>query len=90
VSWRTRQSTLLGINNRLTKRWRGPEHYLTFGISGKFNHLVGVRGAGTVVAVNTDPQAWVFEALVRLGHEIGASGRGIDVRAAQACCQRGG
>lgn len=37
-----------------------PELYLAVGISGKFNHMVGVRGARTVVAVNSDPAAPVF------------------------------
>jgi len=31
------------------------------GASGKFNHMVGVRGAGTVLAVNPDPGSLVFE-----------------------------
>jgi electron transfer flavoprotein alpha subunit len=30
---------------------------VAIGISGKFNHMVGVRGAGYVVAVNVDPDA---------------------------------
>jgi electron transfer flavoprotein alpha subunit len=35
----------------------GPRLYVAIGISGKFNHMVGVRGAGFVVAVNADPDA---------------------------------
>lgn len=53
----------------LTGHSLSPRLYLTFGVSGKFNHLVGVRGAGTVVAVNTDPQAPVFD-----GADIGIVG----------------
>ena len=30
------------------------------GPSGKFNHVVGVRGAGTILAINHDPEALVF------------------------------
>jgi electron transfer flavoprotein alpha subunit len=32
-----------------------PAVYLAFGVSGASQHLAGVRGAGTVVAVDTDP-----------------------------------
>jgi electron transfer flavoprotein alpha subunit len=35
----------------------GPRLYVAIGISGKFNHMVGVRGAGFIVAVNADPDA---------------------------------
>jgi electron transfer flavoprotein alpha subunit len=34
---------------------------VSVGASGKFNHVVGVRGAGTVVAINPDPDALIFE-----------------------------
>jgi electron transfer flavoprotein alpha subunit len=37
-----------------------PALYVAVGLSGKFNHVVGARGAGTVVAVNSDPEALVF------------------------------
>lgn len=37
-----------------------PDLYLALGTSGKYNHMVGVRAAGTVVAVNPDPTAPVF------------------------------
>lgn len=37
-----------------------PALLVVLGASGKFNHMVGSRGAGTVVAVNTDPDAPVF------------------------------
>jgi electron transfer flavoprotein alpha subunit len=53
----------------LTGHSLSPRLYLTFGVSGKFNHLVGVRRAGTVLAVNTDPQAPVFD-----GADIGIVG----------------
>ncbi|MHB1876343.1 MAG: FAD-binding protein [Streptosporangiaceae bacterium] len=38
-----------------------PRLYLALGTSGKFNHTVGLRQAGTVVAVNTDPDAPFFD-----------------------------
>jgi electron transfer flavoprotein alpha subunit len=37
-----------------------PKVYLAFGISGAVQHLAGMRGAGTVIAVNTDPDAAIF------------------------------
>jgi electron transfer flavoprotein alpha subunit len=44
----------------LTGRSIGPRLYIALGLSGKFNHVVGVRGAGEVLAINTDPDALVF------------------------------
>jgi electron transfer flavoprotein alpha subunit len=45
----------------LTAHSLTPDLYLTLGVSGKFNHMVGTRGARTIVAVNTDPAAPVFD-----------------------------
>jgi len=44
----------------LTGRSIAPRLYIALGLSGKFNHTVGVRAAGTVLAVNSDPEAPVF------------------------------
>ena len=38
-----------------------PKIYLAFGISGAPEHLEGMRGAETIVAVNTDPKAPIFD-----------------------------
>ena len=38
-----------------------PRLYVSIGASGKFNHMVGVRGAGTVLAINRDPDCFVHE-----------------------------
>ncbi|HYX61473.1 MAG TPA: electron transfer flavoprotein subunit alpha/FixB family protein, partial [Streptosporangiaceae bacterium] len=37
-----------------------PRLYVAIGISGQLQHMVGVTGAETIVAVNTDPNAAVF------------------------------
>jgi electron transfer flavoprotein alpha subunit len=44
----------------ITGRSIAPRLYVALGLSGKFNHMVGVRAAGTVLAVNDDPDALVF------------------------------
>jgi electron transfer flavoprotein alpha subunit len=44
----------------ITGRSIAPRLYIAVGLSGKFNHMVGVRAAGTIVAVNTDRGAPVF------------------------------
>ena len=38
-----------------------PQLYFAIGMSGKFNHTVGVRNAGTVVGINPDPEAPLWE-----------------------------
>lgn len=45
----------------LTGHGLSPELYILLGASGKFNHVVGTRSAGTLLAVNTDRDAPVFE-----------------------------
>jgi electron transfer flavoprotein alpha subunit len=44
----------------ITGRSIAPRLYLAVGLSGKFNHMVGVRSAGTIVAINSNPDALVF------------------------------
>tara|TARA_B100001245_G_scaffold181224_1_gene139313 strand:+ start:6696 stop:8450 length:1755 start_codon:yes stop_codon:yes gene_type:complete len=38
-----------------------PRLYVAIGISGRFNHTIGVRQAGTIVGINTDPNCELWE-----------------------------
>jgi len=44
----------------ITGRTISPRLFVSIGASGKFNHMVGVRASGTVLAINPDPDALVF------------------------------
>ena len=46
----------------ITGRSIAPRLFVSIGASGKFNHSVGLRAAGTVLAINHDAAAPIFEA----------------------------
>jgi electron transfer flavoprotein alpha subunit len=48
---------LVGISGRMVR----PKLYLACGISGQAEHIAGMRGARTVVAINSDPEAPIFQ-----------------------------
>jgi len=45
----------------ITGRSIAPRLYVAIGMSGKFNHMAGVRSAGTVLTINADPEAPVWQ-----------------------------
>ena len=45
----------------LTGKTLAPAVYIAVGVSGAVHHLVGMRNAGTVIAINPDKDAPIFE-----------------------------
>jgi electron transfer flavoprotein alpha subunit len=54
--WASRQ-----LQIDLTGRSIGPKMYVAIGVRGAFNHMVGVGHAGTIVAINNNPDAPIFK-----------------------------
>jgi electron transfer flavoprotein alpha subunit len=46
----------------ITGRSIAPRLFVSLGASGKLNHTIGIRQAGTVLAINSDPSVPVFDA----------------------------
>lgn len=52
-----RESQMIGQSGRTIH----PKLYIGIGISGEMHHMVGIRNAEVIVAINHDPQAPIFE-----------------------------
>jgi electron transfer flavoprotein alpha subunit len=45
----------------LTGKFIAPEVYLGLGVSGRYNHMIGVQKSGLIIGINQDPAAEVFQ-----------------------------
>ncbi|MDR1604673.1 MAG: FAD-binding protein [Gracilibacteraceae bacterium] len=56
VNWMARER-YIGVSGAMLK----PDYYLAVGISGQVQHMVGVTGAKTIIAINNDKNAAIFK-----------------------------
>ncbi|VFS46542.1 electron transfer flavoprotein subunit alpha/FixB family protein [Budvicia aquatica] len=50
-------TAILGVSGVMIK----PELYIAMGISGQIQHMVGVNGTQTIIAINKDKNAPIFQ-----------------------------
>ncbi|SHJ47747.1 electron transfer flavoprotein alpha subunit [Dethiosulfatibacter aminovorans DSM 17477] len=55
--WTEREETMVGTSGVAIK----PKVYIGFGISGAAHHTCGIKGAGTIISVNRDKDAPIFD-----------------------------
>jgi len=55
--WTDGEHTMIGTSGKTVQ----PKVYLGFGISGSPHHTVGIKDAGIIISINSDPRAPVFE-----------------------------
>jgi electron transfer flavoprotein alpha subunit len=55
LKWRSRES-MVGVTGKVVS----PEVYIACGISGAIQHVMGMRSAQIILAINTDPNAPIF------------------------------
>ena len=66
-----------------------PDLYIAIGVSGTFNHMVGIRRAGIIVAINPDETAPVFDQSdIGIVHEWGGVAPHLIQSLVQLDCQR--
>ncbi|HAE43817.1 MAG TPA: electron transfer flavoprotein subunit alpha/FixB family protein [Clostridiales bacterium] len=55
--WTDKDETMIGTSGVAIK----PKFYIGFGISGAAHHTCGIKGAGTIISVNRDAHAPIFD-----------------------------
>jgi electron transfer flavoprotein alpha subunit len=60
----------------LTGKFIAPDVYLGLGVSGRYNHMIGVQKSGLIIGINQDPSAEIFQSA-----DIGVKGDCVAVAA---------
>ena len=58
----------------LTGRFVAPQTYLGLGVSGRYNHTIGIQKAGTIISINQDPNAEILKI-----SDVGVIGNCVDL-----------